>query len=146
MRTEQAAIPQTAIGMGAWRVRLAWLLLAIIIILGFAAVVLHQRIDRGDLRDSLGQIYVLACAVTGMLIVVRRPANNIGWLLLGSALFQTSGYTATQYGLYGLLTRPGACSSNPAHPRHPRPHPRPRRGSRPSCSASWRRANSMCCG
>jgi hypothetical protein len=108
MRTEQAAIPQTAIGLGAWRVRLAWLLFAIIIILGFTGVALHLRIDRGDLRDSLGLIYMLASAGTGMLIVVRRPTNSIGWLLLGSAFCQTSGFSAAQYGLYSLVTRPDA--------------------------------------
>ena len=108
MQTEQAAIPQTAIGMGAWRVRFAWLLLALIVGLVLAGLALHLRIDRGDVRDSLGLIYVLACAAMGMLIVARRPANNIGWLLLGSALCQASGYSAAQYGLYGLLIQPGS--------------------------------------
>ena len=126
MQTEQAAIPQAAISIGAWRVRLAWLLFAIILVLSFTSVALRLRIDRGDLRDSLGLVYMLACAGTGMLILVRRPANNIGWLLLGGAFCQASGYAAAQYGLYGLVMQPGLLPL-PALPT----------GGSTTCSNSW---------
>jgi hypothetical protein len=47
-------------------------------------------------------------AVVGGLIVARRPANPVGWCILGHALCFSQGEFCRQYALYGMVTRPGA--------------------------------------
>src|SRR5215469_6943452 len=54
-----------------------------------------------------GSLVLLAYATSGALIAARHPRNAIGWLLLSSALLSALGDVAIEYGVYGLLTRPG---------------------------------------
>jgi hypothetical protein len=58
--------------------------------------------------NIFGSLVLLAYATSGALIAARHPRNAIGWLLLSSALLSALGDVAIEYGVYGLLTRPGA--------------------------------------
>ena len=55
-----------------------------------------------------GSLVLLAYATAGALIVSRQPRNVIGWLLGASALLSALGSLAIEYGVYGLVTRPGS--------------------------------------
>jgi hypothetical protein len=48
----------------------------------------------------------LAYVIVGGLIVARRPANSIGWILSAGGLAGVISYAAAQYAIYALLTRP----------------------------------------
>jgi hypothetical protein len=86
---------------------IAWSLWAI----AFVLLVLDTPpVNVGDdlTTDLLGSIVLLAYATTGALIVSRQPRNTIGWLLTASALLSAVADLALEYGVYGLLTRPGS--------------------------------------
>jgi signal transduction histidine kinase len=67
----------------------------------------------GSHRDSWGEIAasiaaVLVCGAIGLLLVLQRPRNVIGWLLLAnSALVALSGFAAA-YAINALLAHPGS--------------------------------------
>jgi hypothetical protein len=48
----------------------------------------------------------LAYVILGGLIVARRTANSIGWILSAAGLTGVISYAAAQYAIYALLTRP----------------------------------------
>jgi len=87
--------------------RLAWSLWAI----SFAVLVLEvPSVNAGNnfIEDLLGSLVLLAYATAGALIASRQPRNAIGWILIASALLSAFGDLALEYGVYGLLTRPGS--------------------------------------
>lgn len=47
-------------------------------------------------------------ALIGGLVVSRRPANAVVWIIEGHALCFTLGEFTRQYAIFGLLTEPGA--------------------------------------
>jgi hypothetical protein len=51
---------------------------------------------------------VFAFSSVGALVASRRPENPIGWLFLSGALFWILGELALEYGVYALITAPGA--------------------------------------
>ena len=53
-------------------------------------------------------VAILTPAIVGMLIVLHRPANVIGWLLLADAVNVGVGFLSTPYAHYGLVTDPGS--------------------------------------
>ncbi|HEY3232149.1 MAG TPA: TRIC cation channel family protein, partial [Roseiflexaceae bacterium] len=71
---------------------------------------LYFQAANGDdqfMRDVFYALAVLAFPAVGALVAARRPANPIGWIFCAvvSAIF---GYAALQYGMYALVTQPGA--------------------------------------
>jgi hypothetical protein len=47
-------------------------------------------------------------AVVGALILSRRPANAVGWILAATGVLWTTGFVAEEYAEYAYATRPGA--------------------------------------
>ena len=75
----------------------------VLLALNQAVLAAHPRIPLYSIWLTSGFPYV----VLGGLIVVRRPENSIGWLLGLGGLAGVLSYTAEQYAVYALLTRPG---------------------------------------
>ena len=60
-------------------------------------------------NDMLGAdfslvVVALSSAVIGGVVASRRPANVVGWLFIGTALFGTLQVFARQWAIYGLTT------------------------------------------
>ncbi len=53
-------------------------------------------------------LVLLAFSTVGALIWSRRPENPIGWLFCSGAFFWILGELALEYGVYALITAPGA--------------------------------------
>jgi hypothetical protein len=51
---------------------------------------------------------ILAFSTVGALVASRRPENPIGWLFCCGALIWGLGELALEYGVYALITTPGA--------------------------------------
>ncbi len=85
----------------------AWLLGALTLVLVACAFALAVLNDYGFWNVSFLFSEVPA-ALVGALIASRRPANLVGWLILGHALCFSLGEFTRQYALYGVLTEPGA--------------------------------------
>ncbi|HEY7606619.1 MAG TPA: hypothetical protein VID07_07600 [Actinomycetes bacterium] len=100
-----------------WTAGLAWALwLASLLCL--AAVPWLDELLRQAGRPDLAQLIfpdvttpvlaMVSSATVGAVVAARRPANPVGWLLLGIALALTATAATAQYFVYGLLVRPGA--------------------------------------
>ena len=87
--------------------RLAWSLWAVSFIL-LALDVPSVNVGDDFTSGLLGSAVLLAYATAGALIASRQPLNAIGWLLSASALLTAVADLALEYGVYGLLTRPGS--------------------------------------
>ncbi len=86
---------------------LAWSIWAV----SFAILVLDvPPVNVGDdfATGLLSSVVLLAYATAGALIASRQSRNAIGWLLSASALVSAVADLALEYGVYGLLTRPGS--------------------------------------
>ena len=53
-------------------------------------------------------VVILAFATVGALVGSYRPGNEIGWLFLSGALLWIIGELTLEYGVYALITNPGA--------------------------------------
>jgi hypothetical protein len=53
-------------------------------------------------------LLVLAFSTVGALVASRRPENSIGWLFLSGAFVWILGELTLEYGVYALVTAPGA--------------------------------------
>ncbi len=53
-------------------------------------------------------LLILAFSTVGALVASRRPENPIGWLFCSGALVWMLGELALEYGVYALITAPGA--------------------------------------
>jgi hypothetical protein len=60
------------------------------------------------LNMALISVLVLAFSTVGALVASRRPENPIGWLFLSGAFIWILGELALEYGVYALITAPGA--------------------------------------
>jgi hypothetical protein len=56
----------------------------------------------------LTSLLVLAFSTVGALVASRRPENSIGWLFLSGAFVWILGELTLEYGVYALITAPGA--------------------------------------
>ncbi len=57
--------------------------------------------------DAAFDVAVLPLVTAGALISARRPGNAIGWIFCPAAPASAFATFATEYGAYGLVTRPG---------------------------------------
>jgi hypothetical protein len=90
--------------------RLAWVTLALSLGLLICSWLLSwlPTDPSGDARDSFGlvaTIAVVALALVGALITVRRPQNRIGWIFCASALLWAVGGAADAYAAYGVRSQ-----------------------------------------
>jgi hypothetical protein len=93
--------------------RLGWSLFALAGLLFVIALVLNlRRPQYDDLAFTTGELVLglvlLLFSWFGALIVSRRPGHPIGWLLCAFGLIGGLTDFATEYAIYGLITRPGA--------------------------------------
>jgi hypothetical protein len=93
--------------------RLGWGLFALAGLLFVAALVLNlRRPQYANLAFTTGELVLglvlLLFGWFGALIVSRRPDHPIGWLLCAFGIVAGLTDFATEYAIYGLLTRPGA--------------------------------------
>jgi hypothetical protein len=93
--------------------RLGWSLFALAGLLLVLALVLNlRRPQYANLAFTTGELVLglvlLLFGWFGALIVSRRPGHPIGWLLCAFGLVAGLTDFATEYAIYGLLTRPGA--------------------------------------
>jgi hypothetical protein len=78
------------------------------VLLAVGAAYALAALNHHDLGNLAFLLTTPVAALVGGLIVARRPANPVGWLILGHALCFSLGELCRQYALYGLVTRPGA--------------------------------------
>ena len=67
-----------------------------------ATLAAHPKIQLFPLWLTSGLPYL----ILGGLIVARRPANKIGWLLSASGLAGVISFATQQYAIYALATNP----------------------------------------
>lgn len=107
--TEEAR--ERSLGVGRMSARaaswMAWLLCALTLVLVACAFALAVLNDYG-FWNVFFLFSEVPAALVGALIASRRPANLVGWLILGHALCFTLGEFTRQYAIYGVLTEPGA--------------------------------------
>ena len=53
-------------------------------------------------------LLILAFSTVGALVASRRPENSIGWIFCSGAFIWILGEVALEYGVYALITTPGA--------------------------------------
>jgi hypothetical protein len=96
--------------------RVAWSLgtVAIVVtLLAMALVVATRSVPRPDWERQWQLVlatiaWYLSFSVVGTIIAARRPANPVGWLLLGIGLTLGMNDFMHYYGTYTLIYRPGA--------------------------------------
>jgi signal transduction histidine kinase len=88
----------------AWGV---WLALIMLVIAGMVLVTLNG--PGGAIAENAGFAAVfLAMGTVGALVASRRPANPIGWILLGVSAGTAIGFVSDQYAVYALQTDPAS--------------------------------------
>jgi hypothetical protein len=112
-----AVTPATPAARTRWRPGVAAWALWVLVLLGLAATAwldqLLRQAGRPDLvvLNASGVPFVLAAvtaATVGAVVVSRRPAHPVGWLLLGLGLSVPGFAVVDGYSRYGLLARPGS--------------------------------------
>jgi hypothetical protein len=99
-----------------WAGPLAWSALALIVVLMVGGAYLWEvtgtSAEGSSLENLLTGLAFLSFPAMGALIASRRPANAIGWLLLGIGLIAALLVASMGYAAYGLVTNeegaPGA--------------------------------------
>ncbi len=87
---------------------LAWSVGTITGVLLAGAVALAILSDRFGAYYGLFAVDVVLCALVGALIASRKPANAVGWILLGGAVCLALQEFAREYAAHGLLVDPGS--------------------------------------
>lgn len=82
-------------------------LLGLYVAISVAGTVLDAR-NPPDQSDRVVVIIFLGYALAGAVILLRTRGNVVGALLLGMAMFATTGFLSEEYALYGIVTRPGS--------------------------------------
>ncbi len=88
--------------------RLAWFVCTITGVLLAGAVALAMLSDRFGAYYGLFAVDLMLCVLVGALIASRKPANTVGWILLGGAVCLALQEFAREYAAHGLLVRPGS--------------------------------------
>jgi signal transduction histidine kinase len=65
-------------------------------------------IDHESAWYCAASVAVIAPVAAGLLIVLNRPSNRIGWFLLVDAVLVASGFIVAPYAHYALVSHPGA--------------------------------------
>jgi hypothetical protein len=88
--------------------RLAWgtCALALAMMAATAVLAVLNRADSGNL--SYSAIVGVSTVAVGGVVASRRPANPVGWLFLGGALFVSLQALTAEYAIYGIITNPDA--------------------------------------
>ena len=127
-RTQLAGMP--AAGAAARRFGLtspaACAVIGVVVLALFIAAVPLAGLAHQSLNASSGSLPVWVTApfaVVGLVLAWRRPANPVGWIMLGVAFFfalsdDASYYTVADYGLRPAIFRSAGsrCSPSPAGP------------------------------
>lgn len=92
---------------------IAWKLFAIAAAEALASVMFISISWGAALPDNWGfrgypVLSGLAFATTGAIVASRRPANRIGWLLLGAGVLAAFSGLVQEYATYGILLHPGS--------------------------------------
>ena len=87
---------------------LAWSGCTLTGVLLTGAVAFSTLSDRFDAYDGLFAVAVISCTLVGALIASRRPANAVGWILLGGTVCLALQEFAREYTTQGLLVDPGS--------------------------------------
>jgi hypothetical protein len=97
---------------------LAWTLAGLSLVLCAASVALYVATRSvqspstwGTGGDSAVLVFIvpfLAFPIVGALIASRRPGNPIGWICLAAGIFWMLAIVTGEYGLYGLVLKPGS--------------------------------------
>jgi hypothetical protein len=87
---------------------IAWSACMITGVLLAGAVALAILSDRFSAYYAFFTVDVVLCALVGGLIGSRKPANAVGWILLGGAVCLALQEFAREYAAYGLLVDPGS--------------------------------------
>ena len=94
--------------------RCAWAIFAVSVSLFVPAIAINlSRPHYAALAATTGDVVVINAALLvfgwfGALVVTRRPAHPIGWLMCAFGLVGGWQAFATEYAVYGLISRPGA--------------------------------------
>jgi hypothetical protein len=92
---------------GAW---LAWSAWAVSVLVSMLTLFFASRNEPSSTSwdTMLLPVVILAFSTVGALVASYRPENAIGWLFLSGAFCWTAGELALEYGVYALITDPGA--------------------------------------
>jgi hypothetical protein len=93
--------------VGAWLAWGAWVLTVLVSMLTLFFA-LRNEPSSTSWDTVLLPVVILAFSTVGALIASYRPENAIGWLFLSGAFIWTAGELALEYGVYALITVPGA--------------------------------------
>ena len=90
--------------------RLAWLLvaLAVVLLVSGVVVLLASGIDVDVGKEGIIWVLTLVFAATGVLIASRHPGNAIGWTFLGAAVAAGLARLASSYADYWVHGREGS--------------------------------------
>jgi hypothetical protein len=92
---------------GAWLAWSAWVLTVLVSMLTLFFA-LRNEPSSTSWDTVLLPVVILAFSTVGALVASYRPENVIGWLFLSGAFLWTAGELALEYGVYALITDPGA--------------------------------------
>jgi hypothetical protein len=85
----------------------AWVSTLVAMALAFLLASLNVPTSSGLVTACLS-VVILAFSTVGALVASRRPENPIGWLFCCGALIWGLGELALEYGVYSLISAPGA--------------------------------------
>lgn len=90
--------------------RLAWVVPAVLgaVVAGKLLVAAGHPSLRTDAGGVGVDLLIATFPITALVILLRRPRNRIGWLLMGISLVWMVGGLADLYAAYGLVVAPGA--------------------------------------
>ena len=91
-------------GWTAWG---AWVLTVVAMTLTLFLTSLNEPTSSFS-NTTLLSLLIFAFSTVGALVASRRPENTIGWLFCSGALVWILGELALEYGVYTLITAPGA--------------------------------------
>jgi hypothetical protein len=90
-----------------WLAWSTWVSTFVVMTLAFLLASLNQPTSSG-LVTAVLSVVILAFSTVGALVASRRPDNLIGWLFCCGALIWSLGELSLEYGVYALVTTPGA--------------------------------------
>lgn len=102
-----SAAPVASDPAGMWNGSAAFIALGLTFCLGASGIAL-SALDHRSPWGLFASVAVISPLAAGLLIVVSRPANRIGWLLLAEAIVVAMSFAVSPYAHYGLISHPGS--------------------------------------